>query len=103
MKLERFVKYNLSDESKGYLVSLDAFNTGRSFLGKGGFVVLGSSGMRAGDLVCVIHGWPFPFVLRELEGSAVMAFGLVGGVYCDGIMNSEALAVRFPELEFRLL
>lgn len=48
---------------------------------------LGEATVKAGDIVSVLRGGVFPFVLREAD----KRFQLIGPAYVDGIMNDEAV------------
>lgn len=72
-----------------------------SFLGAKGFVGIGPTSMRQGDLVCVIEGAMFPFILREKD-PAESVYTLVGEAYCDGIMDGEAFHMGLASQTFKL-
>ncbi|KAF2842565.1 hypothetical protein M501DRAFT_917069, partial [Patellaria atrata CBS 101060] len=72
------------------------------FLGEKGFVGIGPRNVQKGDLVCVILGGRFPFILRRRSAPELARYELVGEAYCDGIMDGEAfhmgIATRTVEL-----
>ena len=87
-----------------YIEQLAALKTRRPFLGVSGFVGVGPKAMQGGDLVCVIRGGSFPFILRKKQtDSDEDRYCLVGEAFCDGVMDGEAFQ-RNPELSkvFRL-
>lgn len=64
---------------------------------------IGPLGMQPGDVVCVLYGGAFPFVLREVNwGNWPGIYTLVGEVYCDGIMEGEALKMGLPSQDLIL-
>ncbi|RYO83248.1 hypothetical protein DL766_010171 [Monosporascus sp. MC13-8B] len=71
-----------------YAARLSVLETRRGFLGKEGVVGIGPLEMDVGDVICVIYGATLPVVLRPLENRL---YSYVGEVYCDGIMDGEAL------------
>ena len=87
-------------EHSTYQVLLDAFKERKPFLGKHGSVGIGPLSVREGDLVCVLHGGSFPFILRKTESMGV--YHLVGEAYCDGVMAGEALRMGLPVRDFIL-
>lgn len=104
MKMEKYNAYNASSEHVTYNLLMDAFKKRRSFLSADGFVGVGPLDMRAGDIICVIYGGSFPYVLREVEnGDTWGTCKLVGEAYCDGIMDGEALTMGIADREFKLV
>lgn len=80
-----------------YVEQLAALKTRRPFLGVSGFVGVGPKVMQDGDLVCVIRGGSFPFILRgKKTDSGEDRYCLVGEAFCDGVMDGEAFQ-RNPE------
>lgn len=100
-KLKKSIRYRTTTEYMTYCTLLDSFQEKRSFLGAEGFVGVGPLGMQVGDLVCVLYGASFPFMLREKEGVSGR-YELVGEAYCDGIMKEEALKMGLEDVEFLL-
>ena len=104
LKFKKNIEYNKSPEHSTYCLLMDAFKVRRSFLGAEGYVGVGSMGMQAGDVVCVLYGGSFPFILREVDKDGELgAYMLVGQAYCDGIMDGEALDMGIVDQEFRLV
>lgn len=104
LKFKKNIEYNKSPEHSTYCLLMDAFKVRRSFLGAEGYVGVGSMGMQAGDVVCVLYGGSFPFILREADKDGESgAYMLVGQAYCDGIMDGEALDMGIVDQEFRLV
>ncbi|KAK0651147.1 heterokaryon incompatibility protein-domain-containing protein [Cercophora newfieldiana] len=98
---EMVKRYRASSEFGTYRVLLDAFRDRRSFLGAKGFVGVGPLGMQVGDLVCILYGASFPYILRESKGASGRQ-QLVGEAYCDGVMDGEALGMGLAEVAFLL-
>lgn len=109
---------NGTEKAEHYEVQLDALGKRAPFLGEKGFVGVGPTAAREGDLVCVIQGGAFPFVLREKLSSSHSAaaspslsftvgqepvYELVGEAYCDGIMDGEAFDVGLPSRTVKLV
>lgn len=104
MKMKKNNMFRSSPEHSTYELHMDAFKERRTFLGAEGFVGLGPLGMRTGDVVCVLYGGSFPFVLREVQTTALVdAYELVGEAYCHGIMDGEVLRIGIVDREFRLV
>ncbi|KAG9218007.1 hypothetical protein CCMSSC00406_0008784 [Pleurotus cornucopiae] len=99
MRVERLPVMPIS--ANLYFSRMNVMQYRRPFVGKGGFVSLGPSGMDVGDLVCVLYGARVPFVLRPVKGKGQDSEGrkytLVGECYCDGIMDGEALKMGLEE------
>lgn len=102
LKRDKFDECGLSVERNNYDIHLDMFRLMRPFLTGKGFVGLGPPAMEPGDLVCVLYGASFPFVLRPHGNGAERKFSLVGESYCDGIMDGEALQMGIQNQEFLL-
>lgn len=100
-KMQKVMEYMKSREYKTYTALLTAFRERRAFLTEGGYVGVGPVGMQEGDIVVVLFGAYFPFVLREKE-KELGYYELVGEAYCDGVMDAEALGMGLPESEFLL-
>jgi hypothetical protein len=60
----------------------------------------GPSGLRTGDVVCVLYGDDVPFILRPETGGH---YTLIGECYVNGIMHGEALEMGLKEREFLLV
>lgn len=52
---------------------------------------LGPAGLEIGDVIAVLFGGRFPFILRRKEGN-MNRFALVGYAYVQGIMDGEAVS-----------
>lgn len=102
LKRDKFDKCGSSVERNNYDIHLDMFRLMRPFLTRKGFVGLGPPSMEPGDLVCVLYGASFPFVLRPHENGAERKYSLVGESYCHGIMDGEALQMGIQNQEFLL-
>jgi len=102
IQMAKATAYAESVEQKTYNIHLAALKERKPFLGEKGFVGVGPPSMQAGDLVCVIYGGSYPFVLRRVAGAEPM-FQLIGQAYCDGIMDGEALQMGISYQEFRLV
>lgn len=63
----------------------ETMNSVSFIVGKQGHMGLAPPGVEAGDLIAVVHGAPYPFVLRRWMGTSFYA--LVGTCYIHGIMN----------------
>ncbi|KAH7068440.1 heterokaryon incompatibility protein-domain-containing protein [Paraphoma chrysanthemicola] len=61
------------------------------FLSKIGYVGMGPTYMRPGDIVTVLCGATIPFVIRPVAGGK---YRLIGECYCDGIMDGEIVELR---------
>lgn len=76
----------------------------RIFRTKLGVLGLGPRAMREGDIVAVLYGGPWPYVLRPLGETGEYQF--VGRAYIDNIMDGEAaerhLQEARPDVVFRL-
>lgn len=95
---------NSDTKRNNYLESLNALKSRMPFLGEKGFLGIGPSNTQKGDLVCVIRGGAFPFILRESRSAAESAYHeLVGEAFCDGIMDGEAFHMGIPSQKFRLI
>jgi hypothetical protein len=79
---------NPGELGENYFGSLGLLETRRGFLCGTGFVGFGPVTMQVGDFVCVIFGAQFPVVLRPLGNDRYL---FIGEVYCDGVMDGEAL------------
>ncbi|KAJ4349358.1 uncharacterized protein N0V89_007972 [Didymosphaeria variabile] len=56
-------------------------------------------GTKAGDIVAVLYGCPYPFLLRE---SSDGSYKILGDCYIHGLMDGEALEGAFEEKEFMI-
>ncbi|KAK4574464.1 hypothetical protein LTR86_001305 [Recurvomyces mirabilis] len=65
----------------------------RIFVTQSGYVGVGPKHARAGDVVAVIYGGVWPFILRSMGSE----YSMIGTCYVHGIMNGEA--VREHEAE----
>ncbi|KAI0469635.1 heterokaryon incompatibility protein-domain-containing protein [Xylaria cf. heliscus] len=67
------------------------------FFTKKGYLGLAPDGVKVGDMVCVLAGGHFPFILRRAEAAggdkpkAEAAFTMIGDAYVHGIMDGEAI------------
>ena len=59
----------------------------RLFTTSKGYIGLGPSTLREGDLVCVLFGGIVPFTLRQEDG----VYRLIGESYVHGLMHGEAI------------
>ncbi|KAK5988067.1 Heterokaryon incompatibility 6-like protein [Cladobotryum mycophilum] len=67
-------------------------NKGRKLYRTGtGFLGVGPVQMKEGDSVAVFHGGTVPHLLRPMEDGNDEIWEYLGEVYCDGIMEGEAL------------
>jgi hypothetical protein len=64
------------------------------FITNSGFIGIGRSGMKSGDLIAVILGIGVPLVLREVDGRESPRYLLVGECYVQGIMDGELVQRR---------
>ncbi|KAH6955752.1 heterokaryon incompatibility protein-domain-containing protein [Ilyonectria sp. MPI-CAGE-AT-0026] len=71
-----------------YQASMSVLETRRGFLTSEGYVGIGPLEMQVGDVICVIFGAQLPLLLRPLGDNG---YSFVGDVYCDGLMDGEAL------------
>jgi hypothetical protein len=94
LKMTKNHAFHLRPEHSTYQVLLDALKERIPFLGENGFVGIGTLTMQPGDLICVLFGGSFPFILRRTDKSGV--YNLIGEAYCDGIMAGEALHMDLP-------
>ncbi|KAJ4352232.1 uncharacterized protein N0V89_007579 [Didymosphaeria variabile] len=68
----------------------------RLFNTTGGYLGLGPRDVQKGDSICVLHGSPFPMVLRQLGES----WEIVGEAYIHGLMDGEAEALGLEKETF---
>jgi hypothetical protein len=72
-----------------------ALSQGRScFTTREGYIGFAPSGVKAGDIICVLLGCDVPMILRPNEEER---FSIVGECYCHGIMDGAALLGPLPE------
>lgn len=64
------------------------------FITNSGFIGIGPSGMKSGDLIAVILGIGVSLVLREVNGRESPHYLLVGECYVQGIMDGELVQRR---------
>jgi hypothetical protein len=70
-----------------YAYVITSLRNRRAYLTTQGYVGLGPIGMQTGDIVCILFGANFPYILRRKEDETSYTF--VGEAYCDGIMDGE--------------
>ena len=102
MITDKAMAFRSSTELINYDNLMDEFKARRGFIGELGFMGVGPLDMETGDLVCVIFGGKFPFVLRETSSAEGGEYRLIGEAYCDGIMDGELTMKRSPQ-DFRLV
>ncbi|OAQ60520.1 heterokaryon incompatibility [Pochonia chlamydosporia 170] len=73
----------------------------RLYLTRTGYVGMGPPEMKPGDAVTVFHGGTTPHLIRRVVGTKDELWEYRGEVYCDGIMNGEALGAN-AERDFTL-
>lgn len=74
--------------SRRYYNSICHWSSNRRFFGaSNGYMGVAASPVRAGDLVAILYGAPWPVVLRPLDD----AFQFVSQCYVDGVMHGEAV------------
>jgi hypothetical protein len=100
LKMLKNTEFHKSPEHTTYQALMDAFVERTPFLSTGGYVGIGPREMLPGDLLCVIFGGSYPFVLRQKEIAGL--YSLVGEAYCDGMMYGEALEMGLPVQDFVL-
>lgn len=98
-KMDKNSTYQLSVEHSNYCTLMDGFKIRRPFHTIEGFVGIGPVGMKVGDIVCVLAGADFPFILRE---TGTGDYELVGEAFCDGIMNGETSEIGLEIVDSRL-
>lgn len=64
------------------------------------YIGLGPAEMRAGDVVFVLYGGRFPFVLRP---TVDQKYNLVGYAYVSGIMDGEAVSAFKETQTFEII
>jgi hypothetical protein len=76
------------------------------FITTSGYIGMGSSDVRPGDVVCIIGGGRVPFVIRSPEGPPLgernaerHRYNLVCNAYVHGIMRGEAVAQKKEQLQ----
>ncbi|KAH7095536.1 heterokaryon incompatibility protein-domain-containing protein [Paraphoma chrysanthemicola] len=77
-----------------YRIRMQALKGKRPFLSKIGYVGLGPSYMRSGDMIVVLSGGTIPFIIRPVDEGK---YRLMGECYCDGIMDGEIVTQRAKE------
>lgn len=86
-----FVKYlsvlRISPHERRYFV------TGKGYLG------LGPSAMKSGDIVVILFGLKVPYVLRPIQGGR---YQIVGEAYLHGAMDGEILSTNLPDATFEI-
>ena len=83
--------FSMSGDSGGYRVRMQELKGKRPFLSHMGYVGMGPTYMRPGDVIVVLGGASLPFIVRPAEDGN---FKLMGECYCDGIMDGEIVAAR---------
>ena len=83
------------EESSRYLLCMAKMQEMKPFLTQEGYVGMGPSTLRPGDVVMVLIGAAVPFALRPIAGETNQ-FSLVGEVYCDGVMDGEIMFQNIP-------
>jgi hypothetical protein len=73
-------------DAMSYITMRDYMRNRRLFMSMKGCVGLGPAYMQPGDIICILCGAAFPYVLRKQEDRR---FVLVGEAYCDGNMDGE--------------
>ena len=82
--------------------SLWSYSEGtRLFFTDGAMMGAGYSGVRQGDLVCIIYGSSTPQILRRTDEEG--HFMLIGACNVDGLMFGEGLGMGLPEQDFILV
>lgn len=77
-----------------YRIRMHELKGKRPFLSHIGYVGMGPSYMRPGDVIVVLSGASVPFIARPIgEGR----FRFLGECYCDGIMDGEIVDRRVKE------
>jgi len=96
------------EESKhDYLFEMDIQGQ-RLFTTRKGYLGIGSSKTRIGDLACVLLGGNVPFLLRPTDELNCqlqldsLACSFVGQAYVNGIMNGEAIRGRTNKIIFSI-
>ncbi|CZR65662.1 uncharacterized protein PAC_15562 [Phialocephala subalpina] len=71
-----------------YMKVLQSLHDRRSFSSKEGYVGLAPAHSKSGDIICILFGADFPFIIREaVKGQ----YELVGEAFVYGIMDGEGL------------
>lgn len=67
---------------------LQSLHDRRPFSSKEGYVGLAPAHSKSGDIICILFGADFPFIIREaIKGQ----YELVGEAFVYGIMDGEGL------------
>jgi hypothetical protein len=86
--LEFFRAHARDGEPERYRVAMEqACVIRRFFTTKQGHLGVGSTGLKAGDTVCVLFGGGVPFILRSKESHWL----LIGDAYIAGLMEGQAV------------
>ena len=72
----------------------------RVFTSQKGYLGLGPGDAREGDMICVLHGGPVPFLLHQHPTQSYQNF--IGECFVHGMMNGEALGTADLVQEFAL-
>ena len=64
-----------------------------------GYLGVGDQSVAKGDRVCIFHGAPVPFILREIVPKS---FELIGECYVHGIMDGEFFSEERPTVEYSI-
>jgi hypothetical protein len=77
-----------------YRIRMQELKEKRPFLSEYGYVGLGPSYMRPGDVIVVLNGANVPFIIRPADEGK---YRFMGECYCDGIMDGEIISRRTKE------
>jgi hypothetical protein len=91
-----------TDDVTTYVGTLRDGGSRRPFLSKRGYVGLGPISTQTGDLICILAGAKFPYILRKCSRTCG-SFELVGEGYVHGIMYGEAMQQSASWTEIELL
>lgn len=80
---------NQHNSKTSYLNMMEVLHNRRPFISASGYVGLGPSCLREGDVICTFSGAKLPYVLRRSWNGA---WSLVGEAYVHGIMYGEFMA-----------
>jgi heterokaryon incompatibility protein (HET) len=93
---------DFNDDAANYVGTIRDIGSRKLLLSQRGYVGLGPISTQTGDLICIIAGGKFPYVLRKCSQTS-RSFQLIGEAYVHGIMYGEALQKSATWTEVELL
>ncbi|KAF2435578.1 hypothetical protein EJ08DRAFT_604586 [Tothia fuscella] len=76
---------------RNYIEIAHKLSHGRSlFITSKGYLGIAPNTMEDGDVVCILHGFKVPYILRSVNGPG--HYVLIGDAYIHGIMDGEVMA-----------